>query len=93
MKAAKRISVWLFRTLGVWRGQHCARDENHRHCSRREAKSLLAQWTEACMSQIQLFDGVYLDIALRLVASLVVGGLIGLERVITEGPPAFALIH
>ena len=41
------------------------------------------------MSQIQLFDGVYLDIALRLVASLVVGGLIGLERSYHGRPAGF----
>jgi putative Mg2+ transporter-C (MgtC) family protein len=41
------------------------------------------------MSQIQLSDGVYLDIALRLVASLVVGGLIGLERSYHGRPAGF----
>ena len=41
------------------------------------------------MSQIQLTDGVYLDIALRLVASLVVGGLIGLERSYHGRPAGF----
>jgi putative Mg2+ transporter-C (MgtC) family protein len=41
------------------------------------------------MSQLQLFDGVYLDIALRLVASLVVGGLIGLERSYHSRPAGF----
>jgi len=41
------------------------------------------------MSQLQLFDGVYLDITLRLVASLVVGGLIGLERSYHGRPAGF----
>jgi putative Mg2+ transporter-C (MgtC) family protein len=41
------------------------------------------------MSQIQLSDGVYLDIALRLVVSLVVGGLIGLERSYHGRPAGF----
>ena len=41
------------------------------------------------MTQIQLSDGVYLDIALRLVASLVVGGLIGLERSYHGRPAGF----
>jgi putative Mg2+ transporter-C (MgtC) family protein len=41
------------------------------------------------MSQFQLFDGVYLDITLRLVASLVVGGLIGLERSYHGRPAGF----
>jgi len=41
------------------------------------------------MSQIQFFEGVYLDISLRLVASLVVGGLIGLERSYHGRPAGF----
>jgi putative Mg2+ transporter-C (MgtC) family protein len=41
------------------------------------------------MSQIEAFDRVYLDIAVRLVASLVVGGLIGLERSYHGRPAGF----
>ena len=41
------------------------------------------------MSQIQLSDSVYFDIALRLVASLVIGGLIGLERSYHGRPAGF----
>jgi putative Mg2+ transporter-C (MgtC) family protein len=41
------------------------------------------------MSQIEALDRVYLDIAVRLVASLVVGGLIGLERSYHGRPAGF----
>jgi putative Mg2+ transporter-C (MgtC) family protein len=41
------------------------------------------------MSQIQLSDSVYFDIALRLVTSLVIGGLIGLERSYHGRPAGF----
>ena len=41
------------------------------------------------MSQVEVFDGVYLDIGVRLVASLVVGGLIGLERSYHGRPAGF----
>ena len=41
------------------------------------------------MAQIQLFDSVNLDIALRLVASLLIGGLIGLERSYHGRPAGF----
>jgi putative Mg2+ transporter-C (MgtC) family protein len=41
------------------------------------------------MSQVEVFDGVYFDIAVRLLASLVVGGLIGLERSYHGRPAGF----
>ncbi len=41
------------------------------------------------MNQSILSDGVYLDIALRLIASLVIGGLIGLERSYHGRPAGF----
>jgi putative Mg2+ transporter-C (MgtC) family protein len=41
------------------------------------------------MSPVHLSDGVYFDIALRLVASLVIGGLIGLERSYHGRPAGF----
>ena len=41
------------------------------------------------MAQIQLIDSVNLDIALRLVASLLIGGLIGLERSYHGRPAGF----
>jgi putative Mg2+ transporter-C (MgtC) family protein len=41
------------------------------------------------MSQMQLSDSVYFDIALRLVTSLVIGGLIGLERSYHGRPAGF----
>ncbi|HSQ14653.1 MAG TPA: MgtC/SapB family protein [Candidatus Deferrimicrobium sp.] len=41
------------------------------------------------MSPVHLSDGIYFDIALRLVASLVIGGLIGLERSYHGRPAGF----
>jgi putative Mg2+ transporter-C (MgtC) family protein len=41
------------------------------------------------VSQVEVFDGVYFDIAVRLLASLVVGGLIGLERSYHGRPAGF----
>lgn len=38
---------------------------------------------------MEVFDGVYLDIAVRLLASLVIGGLIGLERSYHGRPAGF----
>jgi putative Mg2+ transporter-C (MgtC) family protein len=38
---------------------------------------------------VEVFDGVYFDIAVRLLASLVVGGLIGLERSYHGRPAGF----
>jgi putative Mg2+ transporter-C (MgtC) family protein len=41
------------------------------------------------MSQLQISDGVHLDIVVRLLASLLVGGLIGLERSYHGRPAGF----
>ena len=41
------------------------------------------------MSQVEVFDGVYFDIGVRLLASLIVGGLIGLERSYHGRPAGF----
>jgi putative Mg2+ transporter-C (MgtC) family protein len=41
------------------------------------------------MSPVHLSDGIYFDIALRLVASLLIGGLIGLERSYHGRPAGF----
>jgi putative Mg2+ transporter-C (MgtC) family protein len=41
------------------------------------------------MSAVQLTDGAYLDIAVRLIASLVVGGCIGFERTFHGRPAGF----
>jgi putative Mg2+ transporter-C (MgtC) family protein len=41
------------------------------------------------MNSVQLTDGTYLDIAVRLVASLVIGGLIGFERTFHGRPAGF----
>ena len=41
------------------------------------------------MSQLQISDGVYFDIVARLVGSLVIGGMIGLERSYHGRPAGF----
>jgi putative Mg2+ transporter-C (MgtC) family protein len=41
------------------------------------------------MNPVHFADGIYFDIALRLVASLVIGGLIGLERSYHSRPAGF----